>query len=764
MTDFNQVFLNYAREDFESAKKLYAQLTDCGISVWFDERSLVISEAWKLRIKQEIENSRFFIALLSSNSVQKQGYVQEEIKEALELQKRGEKDILILPVRLDECESLYPELKDIHWVDLFPSWEEGFRKLVRRFMSPRNLKKDLEIIGFDLGHGETAVAMTTLFSTSPPAPIQINGKNSIITAMGMSQGRILIGDDAYKSTDITDLYILFKSYRLNKPEVYEPIENFVRRCLEILREQGDIQVNDEDTYFFVGSPSGWTEDDRYEYEKILRKAGMTNVTVVPESRAAFLDAKKSRDLNQSFNQLADSVLIIDIGSSTTDFTIVKNYQEKPLDFGHNNLGVGLFDRAIFEKILNSFPEAEKNKFNKLFLDKPKLKAKCLLKCRDVKEEYFSTANQDRWIDSPIIQEVEILDNRNNLFFIELYKRDIEEILNYHFPELCNKTWFDAFHDELVECQKTEEYQTPKLVLITGGGSRIRLLKDICQEIFPEAKIKIGSELNLTVAKGLALVGRTDFKIKAFRSEVDAFIASEKLLSTLKDELPKLADVIANQIFEQLLSIRIHNYLLWIEGYFDTIHEVNEQIKLEIYDLANNWFKRIKLVDWDKKLNDRIESLTQDICDKYGIPKTTFNLCIHPTKYYSLALESLEYDIKNLAVQINTSNILLDTLPISIILLNPMLSNFLGLIGLSSTLAITLLMIPFSMLSSMINKRERLFDHNINQSIEQNRAEITKQIAEELKKQLELTNLLDKFSNSIKEALNKKADEAAVIIK
>ena len=754
MTDFNQVFLNYAREDFESAKKLYAQLTDCGISVWFDERSLVISEAWKLRIKQEIENSRFFIALLSSNSVQKQGYVQEEIKEALELQRKGDKDILILPVRLDECESVYPELKDIHWVDLFPSWEEGFSKLVRIFMSPINLQKDLEIIGFDLGHGETAVAKTTLFSTSHPAPIQINGKNSIITAMGMSQGRILIGDDAYKSTNITDLSILFKSYRLNEPEVYEPIENFVRRCLEILRTQRDIQENDEDTYFFVGSPSGWTEDDRYEYEKVLRKAGMTNITVVPESRAAFLDAKESGDLNQSFNQLADSVLIIDIGSSTTDFTIVKNYQEKPLDFGHNNLGVGLFDIAIFEKVLNSLPEAEKNKFEKLFLDKPKLKAKCLLKCRDAKEKYFSTANQDRWIHLPIIDEVEKLDNRHNLFFIELYQRDMEEIVNYHFPELYNKTWLDAFHDELVRCQKAEEYQTPQLVLITGGGSRIRLLKDICQEIFPEAKIRIGSEPNLTVAKGLALVGRTDFKIKAFRKEVDAFITSEKLLSTLKDELANLADDISNQLFGQLLIIRSTNYYKWVVGHFDTIDEVNEQIKSEIYDLANNCFKSINLVDWVEKLTDQIESMSHDICDKYRIPRTTFNLFSQQTKYDILDLESLGEEINTSVNEIKISKLML-TIP------------FMLTISFVFMLWPPMLLQARRLLFSPVFRRtifSLLSGQDLNKLIEQNRAEITKQIAEELKKQLTLTNLLDKFSNSIKEALNKKADEAAVMIK
>jgi len=75
--------------------------------------------------------SRFFIALLSSNLVDRVGYGQNELKEALEiLDKYPESKVFIIPVRLDDCEVSDSKLKEINYVDLFPSWREGFKKIL----------------------------------------------------------------------------------------------------------------------------------------------------------------------------------------------------------------------------------------------------------------------------------------------------------------------------------------------------------------------------------------------------------------------------------------------------------------------------------------------------------------------------------------------------------------------------------------------------------------------------------------------------------
>ena len=80
---------------------------------------------------QAIRESDYFIALLSFNSLNKRGYVQSELKEALEtLKEIPESQIYLIPVRLEDCELSIKELKNLHWIDLFPSYETALKRII----------------------------------------------------------------------------------------------------------------------------------------------------------------------------------------------------------------------------------------------------------------------------------------------------------------------------------------------------------------------------------------------------------------------------------------------------------------------------------------------------------------------------------------------------------------------------------------------------------------------------------------------------------
>lgn len=127
----DHVFLSYAKEDRSAARKLYADLIRSGISVWFDEESLEPGQDWILEIEQAIQSSKYFVVLLSNNSVSKQGIVQKEVKRAIDkLAEFAPRTIFLIPCRLEEVRPAYKELERIHWVDLFPDYERGLSKLV----------------------------------------------------------------------------------------------------------------------------------------------------------------------------------------------------------------------------------------------------------------------------------------------------------------------------------------------------------------------------------------------------------------------------------------------------------------------------------------------------------------------------------------------------------------------------------------------------------------------------------------------------------
>ena len=119
-----QVFISYAKEDKKIASEIYDALTKEGIQVWIDFHNLFPGEHWENSIKDAIKEVPFIIVLLSNNSVAKRGFIQKEIKEALDFADTlPENDIYILPVRIDECK-VPQRLQKWQWSNYFDSTDK----------------------------------------------------------------------------------------------------------------------------------------------------------------------------------------------------------------------------------------------------------------------------------------------------------------------------------------------------------------------------------------------------------------------------------------------------------------------------------------------------------------------------------------------------------------------------------------------------------------------------------------------------------------
>lgn len=127
-----KVFLSYAHEDSEYAKRLYSDLKNNGVGVWFDQEDLLPGANWPYEIRNIIKKASYFLAVLSKNSITKRGYVQKELKLAIDvLQEFPDSEIFLIPVRLDDCRPVSDELRHLHWVDLFADWDKGIFHLLR---------------------------------------------------------------------------------------------------------------------------------------------------------------------------------------------------------------------------------------------------------------------------------------------------------------------------------------------------------------------------------------------------------------------------------------------------------------------------------------------------------------------------------------------------------------------------------------------------------------------------------------------------------
>jgi TIR domain len=126
-----KVFVAYVKEDGEEAEKLYDALEDAGFNPWMDVRKLLPGQNWPRAIEAAIETSDFFVACYSGNSVSKKGGFQAEIRYALDCARQIPLDeIFIVPVRLARCSVPRSIQRELQYIDLFPDWSRGVRKLV----------------------------------------------------------------------------------------------------------------------------------------------------------------------------------------------------------------------------------------------------------------------------------------------------------------------------------------------------------------------------------------------------------------------------------------------------------------------------------------------------------------------------------------------------------------------------------------------------------------------------------------------------------
>lgn len=123
-----KLFLSYASEDVAEIKRLYGRLARAGFKPWMDKEDLLPGEQWKPAIRKAVREADFFLACLSVHSVNKRGFVQREIRDALDAwQEKLDSDVYLIPVRLEACDA--PDsLRDFQWVNLFE--KDGWSKLL----------------------------------------------------------------------------------------------------------------------------------------------------------------------------------------------------------------------------------------------------------------------------------------------------------------------------------------------------------------------------------------------------------------------------------------------------------------------------------------------------------------------------------------------------------------------------------------------------------------------------------------------------------
>ncbi len=127
-----EVFLCHASPDKDNVRRLHRHLIQNGCKAWLDEVNLLGGQDWDLEIKKAVRASDIVLVCLSPAAVTKEGYVQKEIRFALDIaDEKPEGSIYIVPVRLEQCE-IPSRLAKWQAIDLYKP--DGFESLARTFV------------------------------------------------------------------------------------------------------------------------------------------------------------------------------------------------------------------------------------------------------------------------------------------------------------------------------------------------------------------------------------------------------------------------------------------------------------------------------------------------------------------------------------------------------------------------------------------------------------------------------------------------------
>ncbi len=498
--------------------------------------------------------------------------------------------------------------------------------------------------GFDLGDAESAVSCLNKNDAGVPRIITVGETGSFVTAYArLRNGALVIGEAACYNPEAIERKIRFKSRFLRDPKSRRDVKSFAAGVLGELYMSGDL-IKGEDCCFYVGCPAGWDKTARERYRELFEEAGYPPVRIISESRAALVSACQSKHFQVGYDILSKPVLVVDVGSSTTDFAYIMGGKEVDMQTaGEVALGGGIMDEVLLSCALNASVRGER--IREIFEQSPPWKSYCEFAARKLKEKYF--ADEEYWKDNKCMQSVIISYEKPIRLQLVMDAKTADHILYDGIPQLEGRSFRDVFMNSLQQVRERIQGDLPELLFLTGGVSRLPAIRDWCREAFPEAVVITGSEPEFSVSRGLAWSGRIDEELRQFRAEIQDLVGSstvERIVANHIDELyHSTVDMLVKPILE---NAAMPVFDRWRDGEIERLSDINSEMEKEIEKYLHTEEVQEMLIkpitQWLKPVSYELEEMTMPICIRHGVPYRALSL----SSFLSISDLEIKVDAKD----------------------------------------------------------------------------------------------------------------------
>ncbi len=488
-------------------------------------------------------------------------------------------------------------------------------------------------IGIDFGHGETSVSRIPGYNSEEPlsqVPLRRSSKfedKKVMSAIcKYDKWQLLLSPSDTAAPTVVQG---FKSYISNLKEEknkngdnrYDSLKIFGKLIFQAILDNDselryDPATGESNFVICIACPSKWHKIDPHIPQKYLEffrnECGIKPATLcINESDAAFFTKYAG---NTGKYLPSDSVFVIDLGSSTIDYTTYCNGKCLPEGCDGAALGAHIIEDNIVALGLaqNKTSLAEVSKLREAKGFQNKITHALSLLTRMAKENYFT--NYIPAAPKPFLFKVPFPslisldeDDERNLEDAFRLKLSADEFKEKVIAEYAQQ--LDMSIGKQAKRLKDNKVPTPKYVILSGGASRMWFVEEIVKKHFPNSTVERDNAPEWIVSNGAAKymkahytalqdllqrVGNIDFE------DIYKYADIEATRQATVDLLPTvIADVTGSTDYSALdMGVKFCEFFYNLDGANDHYCDIfiataqnilNEKISNEINSVIRNIF-------------------------------------------------------------------------------------------------------------------------------------------------------------------------------
>lgn len=379
------------------------------------------------------------------------------------------------------------------------------------------------LIGIDFGHGETTASLyDTENKRGTVERLHIRDGNTLesckvesAVCRNKETGEWQLAMD-FRDSVLPDFTLYFKAPMDEiTPKNKEAFAAFIKLVFEhILKNRNDLHYDpvtgERNFELYAACPSCWEISQIQEYKKFISDIIPVD-WIIKESDAAYFKFNAEIQAGQNFAD--SSVLVIDLGSSTIDFTAYNTNVPKPIPpFGEKH-GASAVEKLIykdFEKYDSAFNAAKNDAEINCAKNRIDWHNYVVHYIKQQKEFFYTNITESASLLLDLSNK-QICNVQSRVFdTCEIGKDKLEDEILVPY----RKTLLQDLNAEKLRLENSQ-IGIPKCVIITGGASRMPWFQKLVQDVFSDLNSKVyrDSEPSYVVSDGIAYYAYAHYQLK-----------------------------------------------------------------------------------------------------------------------------------------------------------------------------------------------------------------------------------------------------------